>query len=341
MVANKVRFGIIGCGMIAHFHARALHTVDYAQLYGVTGALTSQIKDFAEKYNIKAYASIAEMLDSDEIDAVNICTPSGLHADIALEALRAGKHVVIEKPMALTLSDCDRIIDAEKKSGRVCTVISQLRYAKSSIKVREAIEQKKLGQIISCGVHMKYHRFPEYYSESGWRGTWKMDGGGALMNQGIHGIDLMLYLMGGVRTVRAIAKTLYHNIETEDTAAAVLEFENGAIGVVEATTAIMPGYPRRIEICGTSGSIILEEDSISRWDVLGESQEMSKNTPSGTSFDKPDSISSDGHTAQLNDFVNAIKCGGECRVKTTDGKEAVKLISAIYESARDGKTVAL
>jgi predicted dehydrogenase len=339
-MSREVRFGIIGSGLIADFHARALGSVRNARLVGVSGAVIEQTTDFARKYNIKAYSSTAELLASGEIDAVSICTPSGTHAEIAATALEAGKHVVIEKPMALTVADCDRVIEAEKKSGRVCTVVSQLRYSDSSAKVREAIAENRLGRLINCGVYMKFHRSPEYYSASSWRGTFKMDGGGALMNQGIHGVDLMLYFMGKVKTIRAVVKTLYHNIETEDTVVALLEFGNGALGVVEATTAVLPGYPRRFEICGTAGSIILEEDMISRWDIPGETIGVGMSA-GGTSYDRPDSITVDGHIRQLNDFMSVITGGGECRVRTSDGREAVRLINAVYESARTGNTVTL
>jgi UDP-N-acetyl-2-amino-2-deoxyglucuronate dehydrogenase len=223
-----------------------------------------------------------KLINSSAVDVVNICTPSGLHAKLAVRALNAGKNVMVEKPLGLNVKECDEVIQAAKQNKKICAVISQLRYSKSTGLVKKAIDEGGIGRPVEAGVYMKYYRAPEYYSSSKWRGTWQMDGGGALMNQGIHGVDLLLHFMGRVKSVQAITKTLMHKIEVEDTAIAIVEFENGAVGVIEGTTSVHPGYPRRFEICGTHGSIIMEEDRIIKWDTK-EASDIKENKNIDTS----------------------------------------------------------
>lgn len=279
------------------------------------------------------------MLSSEEIDIVCICTPSGNHAELSVAAMKKGKYVIVEKPMALTPEECQRVVDTQNKTGKKCVVISQLRFSDTSKKVKDALNKESLGKLFECGVHMKFFRSEEYYNSSGWRGTWAMDGGGALMNQGIHGIDLMLYYMGEVKSVFAFCKTLRHNIEVEDTAVAAVEFKSGAIGVIEATTSILPGYPRQIEICGSEGSVILEEDAILKWDIKGEDEKTGNAVNS--SFADSTKISFEGHKAQIKNLINHIENGEKLLIDANEGRKSVELICAIYESSRKGKKIVI
>jgi predicted dehydrogenase len=336
---KKTGFVIIGSGSISDIHAQAIRDIPEAELIGVFDINKENAARFAKKYGIINYDSLQGVYDDDRVDAVNICTPSGLHAKIATEALRAGKNAVVEKPMALTAEDCDKIIEAEKRSGKMCAVISQLRYADGVMAVKKAISEGSLGKPVMGSVYMKYYRSPEYYSSSAWRGTWEMDGGGALMNQGIHGIDLLLHFMGNVKSIKAAAKTLVHNIETEDTAAAVLEFENGAVGVIEGTTSVNPGYPRIIQLCGSAGSITLEENNIKKWDIDKERPDTSDIAVAAHS--NPTDISYLGHKRQLQNIVNAINKKEPLEYTGAQARETVRLICGIYQSAKTDKTIIL
>ena len=330
-------FGIIGCGMIAKTHIAAIADIADAKLVGVFDKNQAAGNKFAQENNTIFFESLEDMLSNKEIDIVTICTPSGLHADLTIKALEAGKNVVVEKPMALTAEDCDRVIEAEKNSGKICAVVSQLRFSDVAHQVKNAIADGKLGDIVEVGLHMKYHRDEEYYSSSNWRGTYSMDGGGALMNQGIHGVDMLINFLGMPESVFAFCRTKRHNIEVEDTAVAVLEYKNGPIGVIEATTSVNPGYPRQLEICGTKGSIILEENTIKSWDIDGET--MDSEALQSRSFNDPSAISHYGHKLEFEDLIDAIKNNRKPLIDTTEGKKSVELIRAIYESSQNDKKI--
>ena len=340
---QKVGFGIIGCGVISKFHIHAIEAIEEAELIGVYDPYAPARERAADEYKVQAFASQEELLGCDDIDVVCVLTPSGLHFPIAMAALEAGKHVVVEKPMALTLADADTLIEkAESLNLKVC-VISQLRFSAAVQAVRKALEEGLFGRIVSASLSMKYYREEEYYTSSSWRGTWKMDGGGALMNQGIHGVDLLQYLVGPVKRLRGICKTQTRPMETEDSAAAVLEFANGAVGTLEGSTTCYPGYPRRMEICGDKGSVVLEEGHILRWDlpsvipIAPVSEEGLKK--SGAS--KPDDISYDGHICQLQNMVNAIFGREPLLVDAKEGRKPLEIILAIYESSQENKQVVL
>lgn len=338
---DSFRFGIFGCGLISAFHAGAIAQIEGAEVYGAFDLNQGMCKAFCEKHGAKAFENKEEFVCSDEIDAVCICLPSGLHYDAAMECIRHKKHVVIEKPIALTSEQAADIISAAEENGVFVSVISQLRYTEAVKKVKRIVESGKLGQITIGNAIMKYWRSPEYYANSTWRGTWKMDGGGALMNQGIHGVDLLQYMMGPVVSVSAYAKTLVHTIETEDTLTAVLEYENGAIGTIQATTSVAPGYGRRIEICGSKGSIVLCEDTIEVCDVEGEDKPDLNQQPEKASASRPDGIDSTLHGLQITDFIQSVRAGQKPWIDAAEGKKAVDIICAIYESARTGKRIYL
>jgi len=336
-------FGIIGCGMVANIHVQAIEAIADAELIGVFDQNIQYGKQFAVERKIKAFESIQALFADEKIDIVCICTPSGLHAGLAIEALLAGKHVIVEKPMALNLQDCNRIMAAEKRSGKICAVVSQLRFSPVSEQVKKEISAGNLGKIVEIGLHMRYHRSKEYYANSAWRGTWAMDGGGALMNQGIHGVDLLISFLGLPKSVFAYCRTLHHDIEVEDTVTAVLEYENGPIGVLEATTSVYPGYPRQLGIYGTEGCIVLEENSIKKWDVKDASVSETITEQSGKNggFQNPADISYVGHQKEFEDVIAAIKAGRRPIVDTVEGKKSIELITAIYKSSETGKKIIL
>lgn len=341
MKSGKTGFGIIGCGTISDWHAGAIKSIGSASLIGFTDINEGARRAFADKYNARAFEDIEQLLEDEEIDVVCICTPSGLHAPLAIKAANAGKHIIVEKPMALNLEEADRVIEACEKNKVKAAVISQLRFSEAVAKLKAAVEENILGKLIMGDIYMKYYRSQEYYDKGGWRGTWKMDGGGALMNQGIHGIDLLQYIMGPVKSVYAHTRTLARKIEVEDTAAALLEFQNGALGLVQGTTCIYPGSPRRLEVCGDKGTIVLEEDSIVSWAVEGRespSDALAARTASRSAND-PTAFCIEGHVKQISDMIEAVKENRRPMVDQFEGRKPLEIIMAIYESSKTGKTV--
>ncbi len=340
---KNLGFGIVGCGLISDWHARAVEAIEGAYLVGVTDVNKDAREKTALKYGVRSFDSFEQMLNNKEIDVVSICTPSGLHAPLAIKAADAGKHIILEKPMALNLKESDEIIEACDKNNVKLTVISQLRFTDSVARVKAALAEGLLGRIIMGNVYMKYYRSQEYYDQSSWRGTWKMDGGGALMNQGIHGIDLLQYIMGDVKSVFAHTRTLARNIETEDSAIAILEFENGALGSIEGTTSIYPGFSRVLEVNGSKGTIALQEDSIIKWIIEGKDapEGVLERETSNKSASNPADFGIEGHIAQITDMVNAIREDRKPLVDQHEGRKPIEIIMAVYESSRTGKLVTL
>lgn len=285
---------------------------------------------------MKAYNSMDELL-SDDITVVSVCTPSGTHALLAETIMEHGKYAIVEKPMALTVEECARIIEVEKKTGRFCAPISQLRFSPVFRQVRTAIEEGRFGRMIMGLLSMKYYRAPSYYAGS-WRGTKAMDGGGALMNRGIHGIDMMCGLLGYPISVSGHTATLLHDIEVEDTAVASLVFPNGTLGVIDGSTAVTHAKPRRLELCGTTASLTLEEDVIVHTDGI----DLLSRTESGyKSFSDPTAISTDLHEYQFCNILAAIAGNEPLFYTSEEALKTVAVITAIYESSRTGKTISL
>lgn len=343
MGKDIISFGIIGCGVISNWHAQAIQSIEGATLRGVTDVYEPSRLAFAEKYGVNAYDSAEALLADPEIDAVCICTPSGLHAPLAIAAANAGKNIVVEKPMALTHEEITNVLGACEKNGVKMSVISQLRFSKAVCALKNAIESGDMGKIVVADLSMKFFRSQEYYDKGGWRGTWKMDGGGALMNQGIHGIDILQYVMGPVKSVSAITRTLSRSIEVEDTAVAILEFANGALGQIVGTTSIYPGSARTLEVCGDHGTIVLTEDSITEWDIEGKERPADVilgGQESNTASD-PTNFSISGHIRQLTDMVEAIRENRLPAINQFDGKLPVEIILAIYESSKTGNMITL
>lgn len=338
---NDFGFAIWGCGAVSSTHADAIRSIDGARLVGAYDINGESLNRFCNKYDVEAFAKPEEMLSDGRIDAICICLPSGLHYETALSCIGCGKNVVIEKPIALNSEQAEEIVNRADKKGVFVTVISQLRYSESIMQVKRIVESGKLGRITLGNAIMKYWRSPEYYASSPWRGTWGMDGGGALMNQGIHGVDLLQYFMGRVVSVFAYAKTLVHNIYTEDTLSAVIEFESGAIGTVQATTSVAPGYGRRIEICGSRGSIVLCEGDIEICDVEGEEILRKDKESLYDTASVPGNMDCTLHAAQLSDFIRSVRTGEKSLLDAAEGKKSVDIICAIYRSAQTGEKIYL
>lgn len=334
------KFGIMGSGMIAHIHAKAIQKIPNAAIAGIYGPVTESVQEFAAKYQCRVYLSSEEMLADEEVDVVNICTPSGIHAELAIAAARANKHVIVEKPLAVNKEDAQAVVRVQKETGVKICVISQLRFSSGVQALRDAVRHGKLGRMIMGSLSMLYYRSEEYYQNGGWRGRWSSDGGGALMNQGIHGLDLLSYICGPVVSVRAFYKTLFHDIEAEDTLCAILEFKNGALGTVEASTAIKPGSPRKIHIGGTQGSAVLTEDAITEWRADEPVPDSGEHWQTDAAND-PSALDVTGHLLQFKNLLASIEGREELLVDAAAGCSTVELVLAIYESARSGKTVNL
>ncbi len=336
MISEKTVFGIIGCGAVANLHAEAIKK-SKGILLGAADARADAAVSFCARHGIVAFENAAELLASPEIDAVCICTPSGTHAAMALAAINAGKHVLVEKPLAMNFADCTAVIRAAKAMGVKAGVVSQLRFAKTTETVKSLVENGGLGRVVTADITMKYHRSPEYYASSPWRGTRDMDGG-ALMNQGIHGIDLLLHIMGPVKRVFGLARTLAHGIEAEDTAVAVVEFECGALGTVQGTTSVAPGYPRYLEISGTKGTVGITENRFTRWDIpdLPMPQGLVPGEDVKSGAKNPMDIDASGHLVQIADFISAIREDREPLVTLESGRRTVELINAICRSSETG-----
>lgn len=344
-----LRFGIVGCGMIAGFHARALADAEDAELVGCTSRSNGGTTEFAAKHGCRAFGSLDEMLADRSIDAISICSPSGAHLDPALAAAAAGKHVVVEKPLEITTERCDQIIAATQKAGVKLGVTFQSRFHQASQIFKAAIDQGRFGTITLGDAYVKWFRSQQYYDSGAWRGTWALDGGGALMNQAIHSVDLLLWLMGDVEEIHGRIATMTHErIEVEDVAVATLKFKSGALGVIEATTTAFPGSLKRIEICGSGGMAILEEEDLKQWQFVEETSEdegirqrMSDRTKTGGGAADPAAIGHHGHTMFFDDFVAAVNEGREPLINGVEGRRSVEVIQAIYRSAKTEKSVAL
>ena len=344
-----IGFGIIGCGMIARFHARAIGDVRGAKLAACYDTVPAAADKLAEETGCTAYHDLKAMLADPAVDVVTIGTPSGAHLEPAVAAARAGKHVIVEKPLEISLRRCDRIIDECRKAGVVLSTIFPSRFHDSSVELRRAMDQGRFGRLTVGDAIVKWYRPQSYYDSGAWRGTWELDGGGALMNQAIHSVDLLLWLMGPVVEVRARIGLLAHKrIAVEDVAQATLAFENGAIGMIEASTAIYPGYLKHIEIHGSEGSAVMEEEDIVKWDFAKKKKRdaaihaaMAGQKSGGGGAADPKAIGHHGHTRQLQDVLKAIKNGTKPSVAGLEGRRSVELILAVYKAAETGRAVKL
>ncbi len=337
-----MNFALIGTGTIAHTHAKALESLPNATLIGCYSRTPENAERFASRHNCRAYTSLDSMLSRPELDIVIVCTPSGNHLESGIKAMEHSKHVIIEKPLETTLEKIDRLIDYSKKQNVKLTCIFQSRFAEASRELKKAINQGRFGTITMADAVVKWYRTQEYYDSGKWRGTWDLDGGGALMNQSIHAIDLLQWFVGKADYVQAITATLGHKrIEVEDTAAAVLKFSNGAIGTIQGATTAYPGFQKRIEINGTHGSVVMEDDHFTHWifkEETNDDDRIRKNigeskTPKGVESD-PSINPVELFAAQIADFIEAVEKDVAPFITPTDARNSVEIIHAIYESAK-------
>ena len=338
---KTVGFGLAGTGLIGKVHAGAIAATEGAHLVAVCGRDYQRTQELASRYGARAFTNYREMLDQDDIDVVDICTPSGTHADLGIEAARLGKHLLVEKPIEITLERTDGLIRTCEHSQVKLGVIFQSRFLPAVQSLRQAVTDGKLGKLFLGDAYVKWYRTPEYYSPGSWHGTRQLDGGGALINQAIHTVDLLQWIMGPLESVFAFARALrYPNIESEDTLVASLKFQNGALGVIEATTSVSPGFKRRLEISGEKGTIILDGDEIGVWSIEGETQPEAAGMGHSTDGSKdPAAISDRGHRLHIEDMVRAVNSGSEPMIGGKEARKALEICEAAYLAARENRVV--
>lgn len=340
--------GIAGCGMIADFHAQAVAMLPNARVAGFCSRDRARAERCAEQHGGVGVDRIEDLVGRDDVDVLAVCTPSGAHLAYIEAAAQAGCHVVVEKPLEISLERCDAAIAACHAAGVGLTVIFPSRFHKASGLIREAVDAGRFGRFTLADAYVKWWRDQDYYDKGGWKGTRALDGGGALMNQSIHAIDLLQWFMGPVRRITGAVGALAHErIEVEDTGVATLEFACGALGVIEGSTGVFPGFEKRIELSGDAGSVVLREADIVTWRFLQEGpedvrirKEYARRTTAGGAND-PSSINPEYHRRQFEDFLTAIEQGEAPLVTGEDARKSVEIILAIYEAARTGRAVDL
>ncbi|MEI8038599.1 MAG: Gfo/Idh/MocA family oxidoreductase [Verrucomicrobiota bacterium] len=346
-----MNFGIIGSGMIAPIHAQAIAAMTGGTLHSVFNHRPEGAAALAAAHGVPAYSELAAFLADPALDIVTICTPSGAHFEPALAALAAGKHVIVEKPLEITCERIDRLIAAAAAAGKTLSSVLNRRFSPAMDAFKTAAESGRFGQLTSASCYVKWFRSQEYYDSAPWRGTWALDGGGVLMNQGIHAIDALLHLAGPVRSVQATTACLAHTgIEVEDVAVAIVEFENGARGVIEGSTCSWSrnGHPARIQLAGTAGSVFLADEAFEVWDFQDEQPEdaairatLMRDSAPGLGANDPAAIKCQSHRRNFEEIVTAIRHGRQPATAASEARTAVAVIEAIYQSARDGGKVAV
>ncbi|MBC8063710.1 MAG: Gfo/Idh/MocA family oxidoreductase [Chlorobia bacterium] len=357
---SEVRFGLIGCGVIYKTHADALAKIDGAKLVAVHDIVHEKACEAADLYHCAPAKTIQELCELS--DAVIVCTPSGLHAEVGVQVAQSGRHVMVEKPIDTTRAKAQSLVDAAKLAGVKLATISQHRFSSAIQRTREAAQNGELGDLLAGDAYVKWYRTQAYYDSGDWRGTWALDGGGCLINQGIHMIDMIQWIMGGVKSVQAQVRTASHDIEVEDIAQALIEYKNGAIGLIYGSTSFYPGLAERLEVHGKHGTVILEGDRVKMWkaDPVAAAEGlygggvMMQPTPNqhtadqneadlvASSIDDPTSKWGEQHRLQLEDFTWAILDGREPFITGEASMEPLKIIMAIYQSAKeDGRRIYL
>lgn len=340
-------FGIVGTGTIGAFHARAIQSLPGARLVAACDTSPQSLDNFRKAFPVKGYDNIKALVDDPDISIITIGTPSALHVEPALAAIAAGKHIIIEKPLDVTLERCDRIIDAADKAGVTAACVFQNRFIAGAQVLKQAIDAGRFGRLTLGDAYVKWWRTQDYYDGRSARGTLELDGGGALMTQAIHAVDLLQWFMGPVERVSAFAGTLGHQrLQFEDVTVAALQFANGAMGVIEAATAVYPGFLKKLEVSGTGGSAVLEEESLTTWTFAEETTEDERlraeyghKADGGGGAADPTSIDFRLHAAQFQNLMDAVDGKADLLIGAQEGRKAVAIILAIYESARTGRMV--
>jgi UDP-N-acetyl-2-amino-2-deoxyglucuronate dehydrogenase len=333
-------FGLIGAGNIARTHAAAIRAGERARLVAVAGGPAAA--ELAEAEGARHHQDAAALLADPAVDAVILCTPSGIRRDYTVAAAAAGKHVLVEKPIEVSVARAREMIAACARAGVTLGVVFQSRFKPHPQAVRDVVARGALGDMVLGSMAVKWLREAAYYRSADWRGTWAFDGGGPLINQAIHNVDMLLWLMGDVESVRATATNrLHHDIEVEDTVVAQLEFASGALGVIEATTAAYPGSPRRLELHGTAGTITLLDDEVGEWDLRDGTPAPGREVSAAAAFAHASHVMSDHrwHQLQIEDFVDAVASGRSPGVDGREGLRSLALVRAVYDAARTGEAV--
>ncbi len=334
------KFGIVGAGLIADFHAKAIQNLENASLIGIFGSNPDKARRLAEKYNCKTFENLEDLLCSDDIEIVVIATPSGAHLEPTIAAAMHGKHVICEKPLEISLERIDKMIEAHHLAGTKLGGIFNYRYHDTVKYLKSAIDSGRFGTITFASVHVPWWRTDDYYKDS-WHGTLKLDGGGALMNQAIHMIDILQHLMGPVDSLQAYTATLGHSIEAEDTGVAVLRFKNNALGVIYGSTASFPGQFRRIEITGTKGTVIQVENSFKVWQFADQNEADNEifnrfnQIEGGGGVSDPGAIPFEPHAKNIAAFIETVETGKTFEINGPEARKAVEIVLAIYTSARE------
>lgn len=353
MPSKVYHFGIVGTGMIAEFHAKAIQAMDNAKLIAVFNRNLSKAEAFAGRFECEACDDLEQLLANNDLDVITVCTPSGAHLEPGIAAANAGKHVIMEKPLEVNLERADALIQAcEQNNVQLISVLPR-RFNASTNALKKAVEQGRFGRITMAEASIKWFRTQEYYDSGAWRGTWSLDGGGALMNQSIHTVDLLIHVMGKVKKVSAFAALAGHDgIEVEDALVAILEFENGAKGIIQASTTCYSktGHPAQVQICGMEGSAFMVDDKFSVWDFktpAAEDEEIrdklglqASSEAAGAS--DPKAIDFSWHQRNFEEALHAIDENRPSIVDGEQGRMAIELIGAIYSSAaQQGTPVSL
>ena len=343
---EQFRFGIIGSGVISEYHAQAIKAQPNGKIVAVSDIVRKSADKFASKYNCEVIDDWKKMIIRDDIDAVCVCTPTGLHAQQSIAAAKAGKHILVVKTMAIKLKDATEMIHVARDNGVKLGVIYQKRTEEAPNIIKKAIEDGVFGKLIFGDASIKYWRNQAYYDSAAWRGTWAHEGGGSSITQGSHGIDLLLYMMGDVEKIYAKIDTVAHiNIEVEDIAIAILTYKNGAYGRLQTASATNPGQGNVFDINGTLGTVVLVEDKITSWAVSDSKETLAKETISGIKGKASTAASSasefpvEGHIIQVANLISAVRTGEELICSGEEGRRSLQLITALYESARRGEEV--
>ncbi|MBM4040310.1 MAG: Gfo/Idh/MocA family oxidoreductase [Planctomycetes bacterium] len=342
-------FALIGCGAVGAHHVTAISQLRNARLVAVCDTIELSARRFGERAGVPWYTDYHEMLERDDVDIVNVCTPSGLHMEPALAAMASGKHCVVEKPLEIALDRCDAMIAAAQKAGVLLGAIFPSRFGAAAQELKKAVDAGRFGRLTLGDAYVRWWREQSYYDSGGWRGTWKLDGGGALINQTIHCVDLIQWYMGPARAVTALSGCLAHErIEADDANVVGVEWASGALGAIQGTTAAWPGFPKKIAISGDAGSAVLEEESLTFWQFRKERPRDAKiraglvgDKGHGTGASDPMAFSPENHRRQLADFVRALERGTAPLVDGREGRKAVEIILAAYKSAETGTRVEL
>jgi len=335
--SRKLGFAIVGCGVVSQQHAAALASLPNAELVAVVDEDAARAQKAGTEYGVDWSQDLGATLERPDVDVVCVCVPSNLHATMGIPAAEAGKHVLMEKPIDISLGAADALLESCRKANVQLGVVSQHRFRPGFAPAKKIIDSGQLGKLVLADVHMKYYRTQEYYDSGAWRGKWATDGGGCLMNQGVHYVDIFHWLLGDVARITAKCVTRAHTIEVEDVATAILEFQSGAIGIIESSTATYPEMPERIQISGTDGTILIEGGELTQVVLRSDTANGQKVVaPESTAY-QPGKF----HAMQIRDFVDAIRSGRDPMVTGQDGRKVLEIVLSVYESARRDAPVSL